>query len=174
MSDNTYITKDELEKFKEELLAEMEKGFDQFVDDFLEAMDESKKSCSCGDTGDAVDPNESLENSARYIIFSGGQKYFATDIKPNAFAGIDFYFHEVDPKTSKEYNSQGTITSADVVIVDLQPEMSLETFSAIKKSTIDYVVSQAQEAKAKEDASKNTLTGNPPKDVNVNYMSSYT
>lgn len=164
-NEGSVVTKDDLNAFRENLLKELDDRFNAFVDDFLDAMAEGQESCeSCKEEEVPL-----TENPARYILFSGGQKYFATEVKPNSFAGVDFFLHEVDAKTGKEYNSQGTITSADVVIVDLQPEMTLETFSAIKRSTIDYVVQKAQEARAKEEAEKNIPA--VPKDVSV--MNSY-
>ena len=160
-----------LETLKDEISKMIDEKLDAFVDDFLEAMSEAnntEEECSC----DQCKEFETCEEDGpRYLIVSGGREYPASDIKPNAFAGIDFYLRQKDTKTGREYNSQGTITSSDVVIIDLQPEMDLETFSAIKKSTIDYVVSQAQEAKAKEDATKKANSGSPPKDLNVTYMS---
>lgn len=164
MTEDIIVTKEDLAEFREGLLKELDERFNAFIDDFLDAMSESQPECSCPDCEESENFPQT-ESPARYILFSGGQKYFATDVKPNSFAGIDFFLHEVDAKTGKEYNSQGTITSPDVVIVDLQPEMSLETFSSIKRSTIDYVVQKAQEARAKEDAEKNTVT--VPKDVSV-------
>jgi len=164
MTEDIIVTKEDLAEFREGLLKELDERFNAFIDDFLDAMSESQPECSCPDCEESENVPQT-ESPARYILFSGGQKYFATDVKPNSFAGIDFFLHEVDAKTGKEYNSQGTITSPDVVIVDLQPEMSLETFSSIKRSTIDYVVQKAQEARAKEDAEKNTVT--VPKDVSV-------
>lgn len=164
MTEDIIVTKEDLAEFREGLLKELDDRFNAFIDDFLDAMSESQPECSCPDCEESENVPQT-ESPARYILFSGGQKYFATDVKPNSFAGIDFFLHEVDAKTGKEYNSQGTITSPDVVIVDLQPEMSLETFSSIKRSTIDYVVQKAQEARAKEDAEKNTVT--VPKDVSV-------
>jgi hypothetical protein len=140
----------------------MNARFDAFIDDFVEAChpksdetDSDEDSCDCTD----------VENPARYVLFSGGQKYFATEIKPNAFSGIDFYLKEVDQSTGKEYNSKGTITSPDVVIVDLKPDMTLEMFTAIKQNTLDYVVAMAQEAKVQEEAAKKIAQ--PPKDVSV-------
>jgi len=164
MTEDIIVTKEDLAEFREGLLKELDERFNAFIDDFLDAMSESQPECECPDCEESENVPQT-ESPARYILFSGGQKYFATDVKPNSFAGIDFFLHEVDAKTGKEYNSQGTITSPDVVIVDLQPEMSLETFSSIKRSTIDYVVQKAQEARAKEDAEKNTVT--VPKDVSV-------
>lgn len=165
MTDEISVTKQDLEKFREDLLTELDSRFNDFIDEFLDAMSSNQEECDCSEhTNDSEDVSQT-ESPARYILFSGGQKYFATDVKPNSFAGIDFFLHEVDTKTGKEYNSQGTITSPDVVILDLQPEMSLETFSSIKRSTIDYVVQKAQEARAKEDAEKKTST--VPKDVSV-------
>ena len=161
-NDNRPITQSELDQFKELLLAEMNARFDAFIDDFVEAChpksdegDSDEESCDCTE----------VENPARYVLFSGGQKYFATEIKPNAFSGIDFYLKEVDQSTGKEYNSKGTITSPDVVIVDLKPDMTLEMFTAIKQNTLDYVVAMAQEAKVQEEAAKKV--SQPPKDVSV-------
>ena len=162
-NDNKPITQSELDQFKELLLAEMNARFDAFIDDFVEACQtkpteeepDSEESCDCTE----------VENPARYVLFSGGQKYFATEVKPNAFSGIDFYLKEVDQATGKEYNSKGTITSPDVVIVDLKPDMTLEMFTAIKQNTLDYVVAMAQEAKVQEEAAKKV--SQPPKDVSV-------
>lgn len=149
------VSQKDLTKFKKEIDALLETRFSDFVDGFLEAWSDAQKDCEeekC-DCPECSGEHET-ENPAKYVIFSGGNKFFATDIKPNALVGIDFYLHEVDKNTGKEYNSQGTITSPDVVILDLIPEMTLETFSSIKRNTIDYVVQQAQEARAKEKAIK--------------------
>ena len=169
MTDETYVTKAELDTFKDALFSELERRFESFTEDFIEALnidsEKGSNECSC-DESNLVDP----ENAPRYILFSGGQKYFASDVKPNALVGIDFFLREIDPKTGTEYNSQGTITSSDVVILDLKPEMNLETFTAIRKQTIDWVVQKAQEAKVRGDALKNQ-SNQTNKDVNVNYMS---
>jgi len=165
MTEEINVTKKDLDKFREDLLTELDDRFNAFIEEFLDAMSSDSETCDCPECNNDSEDTPQTESPARYILFSGGQKYFATDVKPNSFAGIDFFLHEVDAKTGKEYNSQGTITSPDVVILDLQPEMSLETFSSIKRSTIDYVVQKAQEARAKEDAEKKTST--VPKDISV-------
>ena len=161
--ENTFITKQELDEFRACLISEIDQRLDKFIDEVIEALnpEEDEEECDC-----AKQPE--IENPARYVLFSGGQKYFASDVKPNAIVGIDFFLKEVDPESGKEYNSQGTITSSDVVIVDLKPDMDLETFSAIKQNTIDYVISKAQEAKARDDAAKKVTKPDPS---NVNYMS---
>jgi len=157
MTEETYITQKDLDQFKQHLVEEINNRFDEFIEDFTEVLkdepSESEDECQ-----------SAPENPARYIICTGGNRYFASEIKPNSIYGVDFYLHEVD-KDGKEYNSQGTITSADVVIIDLQPEMTLETFRAIKQNCLDYVIQQAQEAKVREEASKKSVI--PPKDVNV-------
>ena len=151
----TEVTQEDLETLKSELNEIIETRLNSFIDEFIATWNElenkeseSEGCCSC------ESDNSDTENPAKYIIFAGGNKFFATDIKPNAMVGIDFYLHEVDPATGKEYNSQGTITHADVVILDLQPEMDLETFSSIKRNTIDYAIKQAEEAHAKAKAVK--------------------
>jgi len=151
----TEVTQEDLETLKSELNEIIETRLDSFIDEFIATWNEleNKESESEGCRSCESD-NSDTENPARYLIFAGGNKFFATDIKPNAMVGIDFYLHEVDPATGKEYNSQGTITNADVVILDLQPEMDLETFSSIKRNTIDYAIKQAEEAHAKAKAVK--------------------
>jgi len=151
----TEVTQEDLETLKSELNEIIETRLDSFIDEFVATWNEleNKESESEGCRSCESD-NSDTENPARYLIFAGGNKFFATDIKPNAMVGIDFYLHEVDPATGKEYNSQGTITNADVVILDLQPEMDLETFSSIKRNTIDYAIKQAEEAHAKAKAVK--------------------
>ena len=151
----TEVTQEDLETLKSELNEIIETRLDSFIDEFVATWNEleNKESESEGCRSCESD-NSDTENPARYLIFAGGNKFFATDIKPNAMVGIDFYLHEVDPATGKEYNSQGTITNADVVILDLQPEMDLETFSSIKRNTIDYAIKQAKEAHAKAKAVK--------------------
>jgi hypothetical protein len=161
-TDNRPITQSELDQFKELLLTEMNARFDAFIEDFVEVC--QSKLTEDGDGEDSCDCTD-VENPARYVLFSGGQKYFATEIKPNAFSGVDFFLKEVDQATGKEYNSKGTITSPDVVIVDLKPDMTLEMFTAIKQNTLDYVVAMAQEAKVQEEAAKKV--SQPPKDVSV-------
>lgn len=151
------ITQQDLDNFKDGILSLLDERLDAFVDDFLEAWQESNntdntESCDCPEcTGN--EKGEFKEFPARYILFSGGQQFPATDVKPNPIMGVDFYFREVD-SAGKEHNSKGTITSADVVIVDLQPELTLEAFSAIKNQTLEYVIQQAQEAKVKQEAMK--------------------
>ncbi len=153
----TEVTQEDLETLKSELNEIIETRLNSFIDEFVatwnelenkETESESEDCCSC------ECENTETESPAKYIIFAGSNKFYATDIKPNALVGIDFYLHEVDPTTGKEYNSQGTITHADVVILDLQPEMDLETFSSIKRNTIDYAIKQAEEAHAKAKAVK--------------------
>ena len=166
----TEVTQEDLETLKSELNEIIETRLDSFIDEFVATWNEleNKESegencCSCeSENADSVNP-------AKYIIFAGGNKFFATDIKPNAMVGIDFYLHEVDPATGKEYNSQGTITNADVVVLDLQPEMDLETFSSIKRNTLDYVIKQAQEAQAKEKAMKAENSKIPPDVSHISY-----
>jgi hypothetical protein len=151
------LTQRDLTKFKKEIDALLETRFSDFVDGFLEAWSDAQKDCEEDNekcTCPECSGEHETENPAKYVIFSGGNKFFATDIKPNALVGIDFYLHEVDKNTGREYNSQGTITSPDVVILDLMPEMTLDMFSSIKRNTLDYVVQQAQEARAKEKAIK--------------------
>ena len=165
------IKQEDFESFKNELMDLVNRRLDDFVEEFISACNQDLEhtegeECSC----DECKESEGIENPARYILFSGGQKYFATEVKPNAFAGIDFYLHEVDPKTGKEYNSKGTITSADVVIVDLNPDMTLETFSAIKQQTLDYVISKAEEAKAAATAENRSI---PVSRDNINIVNSY-
>ena len=160
-NNNEFITKEELDEFRTCLLKEIDQRLDKFIEDVITAINPEEECSDCKD-------HPEIENPARYVLFSGGQKYFASDVKPNAIVGIDFFLKEVDPESGKEYNSQGTITSSDVVIVDLKPDMDLETFSAIKQNTIDYVVSKAQEAKARDDAAKKVTKPDPS---NVNYMS---
>jgi len=151
----TEVTQEDLETLKSELNEIIKTRLDSFIDEFVATWNEleNKESESEGCRSCESD-NSDTENPARYLIFAGGNKFFATDIKPNAMIGIDFYLHEVDPVTGKEYNSQGTITNADVVVLDLQPEMDLETFSSIKRNTIDYAIKQAEEAHAKAKAVK--------------------
>lgn len=166
----TEVTQEDLETLKSELNEIIETRLDSFIDEFVATWNElenkeseSEGCCSCeSENADTVNP-------AKYIIFAGGNKFFATDIKPNAMVGIDFYLHEVDPATGKEYNSQGTITNADVVVLDLQPEMDLETFSSIKRNTLDYVIKQAQEAQAKEKAMKAENSKIPPDVSHISY-----
>lgn len=162
------ISQENFESFKNELMELVNKRLDEFVEEFVTACSQGTEDeeCSC----DECTEPEGIENPARYILFSGGQKYFATEVKPNAFAGIDFYLHEIDPKTGKEYNSKGTITSADVVIVDLNPDMTLETFSAIKQQTLDYVIQKAEEAKAVATAENRSVV--TARD-NINVVNSY-
>ena len=162
------ISQENFESFKNELMELVNKRLDEFVEEFVTACSQGTEDeeCSC----DECTEPDSIENPARYILFSGGQKYFATEVKPNAFAGIDFYLHEIDPKTGKEYNSKGTITSADVVIVDLNPDMTLETFSAIKQQTLDYVIQKAEEAKAVATAENRSIV--TARD-NINVVNSY-
>lgn len=158
------VTKDDLVAFKDEINNMITERLDVFINEFFEAWNEAEteskqltenteEKCTCSVCSEDLD-NAQMDNPARYIIFTGSNKFFATDIKPNAVIGIDFYLHEVDPKTGKEYNSKGTITSADVVVLDLEPDISLEMFSSIKKNTIDYVIQQAHEAQAKDKAMK--------------------
>lgn len=166
------ITIDDLDNFKEEINALIEEKLNAFLDEFVKAYNEatveSDSKCTCDECTCDSEPEQ--KNPARYIIFSGGREFFATDIKPNAMmVGIDFYLHETDPKTGKEYNSQGTITSADVVILDLEPEISIETFSSIKKNTIDYVIHQAQEAQARNEAMKAEQSKTAPDINHVSY-----
>lgn len=146
------ITQKDLDEFKESMLTVLDERLDAFIDDFLEAWQESNteepEKCTC-------EKGEPKEFPARYLLFSGGNQFPATDVKPNPIMGIDFYFREVD-SDGKEHNSKGTITSADVVIVDLQPELSLEAFSAIKSQTMEYVIQKAQEEKVKQEALKAT------------------
>lgn len=167
------ITVDDLDNFKEEINTLIEEKLNAFLDEFVEAYNEatveSDSKCTCDECTCESEQEPEQKNPARYIIFSGGREFFATDIKPNAMVGIDFYLHEIDPKTGKEYNSQGTITSADVVILDLEPEMSIETFSSIKKNTIDYVIHQAQEAQAKDKAMKAEQSKTAPDISHVSY-----
>lgn len=162
------ISQEDFESFKNEFMELVNKRLDEFVEEFVTACSQGTEDeeCSC----DECTEPEGIENPARYILFSGGQKYFATEVKPNAFAGIDFYLHEIDPKTGKEYNSKGTITSADVVIVDLNPDMTLETFSAIKQQTLDYVIQKAEEAKAVATAENRSVV--TARD-NINVVNSY-
>lgn len=162
------ISQEDFESFKNEFMELVNKRLDEFVEEFVTACSQGPEDeeCSC----DECTEPEGIENPARYILFSGGQKYFATEVKPNAFAGIDFYLHEIDPKTGKEYNSKGTITSADVVIVDLNPDMTLETFCAIKQQTLDYVISKAEEAKAVATAENRSVV--TARD-NINVVNSY-
>lgn len=151
----TEVTQEDLETLKSELNEIIETRLDSFIDEFVATWNELENKESEGENCCSCESeNADTENPAKYIIFAGGNKFFATDIKPNAMVGIDFYLHEVDPVTGKEYNSQGTITHADVVILDLQPEMDLETFSSIKRNTIDYAIKQAEEAHAKAKAVK--------------------
>jgi len=151
----TEVTQEDLETLKSELNEIIETRLDSFIDEFVATWNELENKESEGENCCSCESeNTDTENPARYLIFAGGNKFFATDIKPNAMVGIDFYLHEVDPATGKEYNSQGTITNADVVILDLQPEMDLETFSSIKRNTIDYAIKQAEEAHAKAKAVK--------------------
>jgi len=165
----TEVTQEDLETLKSELNEIIETRLDSFIDEFVATWNEleNKESESEGCRSCESD-NSDTENPARYLIFAGGNKFFATDIKPNAMVGIDFYLHEVDPATGKEYNSQGTITNADVVILDLQPEMDLETFSSIKRNTIDYAIKQAEEAHAKAKAVKAENSKIP---INANHIS---
>ena len=162
------ISQENFESFKNELMELVNKRLDEFVEEFVTACSQGTEDeeCSC----DECTEPEGIENPARYILFSGGQKYFATEVKPNAFAGIDFYLHEIDPKTGKEYNSKGTITSADVVIVDLNPDMTLETFSAIKQQTLDNVIQKEEEAKAVATAENRSVV--TARD-NINVVNSY-
>ena len=166
----TEVTQEDLETLKSELNEIIETRLDSFIDEFVATWNEleNKESESEGCRSCESD-NSDTENPARYLIFAGGNKFFATDIKPNAMIGIDFYLHEVDPVTGKEYNSQGTITNADVVVLDLQPEMDLETFSSIKRNTIDYAIKQAQEAQAKEKAMKAENSKIPPDVSHISY-----
>ena len=161
------IDQKDFESFKNELMELVNNRLDEFIEEFVSAAcqdpektEENNHTEDCDCEKCTEENPEDGESPARYVLFSGGQKYFATDVKPNAFAGIDFYLHEVDPKSGKEYNSKGTITSADVVIVDLKPDMTLETFSAIKQQTLDYVIQKAEEAKASENAENKKMVVN--------------
>ena len=165
----TEVTQEDLETLKSELNEIIETRLDSFIDEFVATWNELENKESEGENCCSCESeNTDTENPARYLIFAGGNKFFATDIKPNAMVGIDFYLHEVDPATGKEYNSQGTITNADVVILDLQPEMDLETFSSIKRNTIDYAIKQAEEAHAKAKAVKAENSKIP---INANHIS---
>ena len=116
----TEVTQEDLETLKSELNEIIETRLDSFIDEFVATWNELENKESEGENCCSCESeNADTENPAKYIIFAGGNKFFATDIKPNAMVGIDFYLHEVDPVTGKEYNSQGTITHADVVILDL-------------------------------------------------------
>ena len=136
-SDNelTYVTKDELQEFRQALFAELEKRFDEFVTEIAQEL--SGALCPDSETGEPCEEQEPSEISAKYVIFAGGQRYYASATRQNKSGGIDFFLHEVDSKTGKEYNSMGTINSPDVVVIDLKPDLNLETFNGTKSCIID-------------------------------------
>lgn len=124
MTKENTIAQGDLDKFREEVLQSIDDKFNEIVDAICNAGEESEKEVS-------QEVPENPVSTARYILFSNGNKFFATDIKQNELLGIDFYLHEID-QSGKEYNSYGTITSQDLIILDLDPEMSLEQFQTKK------------------------------------------
>lgn len=124
MTKENTITQEDLDKFREEVLRSIDDKFNEMVDAICDVGEESEKEVS-------QEVPENPVSTARYILFSNGNKFFATNIKQNELLGIDFYLHEID-QSGKEYNSCGTITSQDLIILDLDPEMSLEQFQTKK------------------------------------------
>jgi len=161
----TYVTKAELDAFKDALFNELERRFDSFTEEFIEALntdtDSEKGDAECSCENQMLDP----EKVPRYVINAGGHTYRADAIGPNPLYGIDYYLcEEID---GKQYNQKGTIMSSDVSIIDLRPEYGLEFFENMKKATIDRVIEIATEARIKEETVKKTQNS----EVNSNYIS---
>ena len=163
MTDETYVTKAELDTFKDALFSELERRFESFTEDFIEALnadsEKGDEECSC--ENQMLDPDQ----VPRYVINAGGHTYRADAIGPNPLYGIDYYLcEEIE---GKQYNQKGTIMSSDVSIIDLRPEYDLEFFENMKKATIDRVIENATEARIKEETIKKTQNS----EVNSNYIS---
>lgn len=160
MTDETYVTKAELDTFKDALFTELERRFEAFTEDFIEALNTNSDE-TCSGENQMLDP----EKVPRYVINAGGHTYRADAIGPNPLYGIDYYLcEEID---GKHYNQKGTIMSSDVSIIDLRPDYDLEFFENMKKATIDRVIETATEARIKEETIKKTQNS----EVNSNYIS---
>jgi hypothetical protein len=149
------ITQQDLDAFKDNMLSVLDERLDAFIDDFLEAWQESNntdntESCDCPEcTGE-----KPLDNPRRYMIQAGGNMWWVDNFKPNSMAGLDvIWTEELGGKTKIV---RGTIMSQDVSIFDFENDLDLETFDNIKKATIDFAIQTAQEAQAREKAAKAT------------------
>lgn len=147
------ITQKDLDAFKDGMLTVLDERLDAFIDDFLEAWQESNntntESCDCPECSG----EKPLNNPRRYMIQAGGNMWWVDNFKPNAMGGgLDvIWTEELGGKTK---TVRGTIMSQDVSIFDFENDMDLETFDNIKKATIDYAIQTAQEAQAKDKAMK--------------------
>ncbi len=150
------ITQKDLDVFKEEISQFLDERFDTFIDDFLDAWQESGKDAegsSEEEKCDSCGSDEPITNPRRYMIQAGGNTWWVDNYKPNSFSGIDVIWTE--ELGGKLKTVRGTITSPDASIFDFEnTEITPEIFESIKKQTIDYVIHSAQEAQAKERALK--------------------
>lgn len=152
------ITQKELDDFKREMITILDDRLRVFIDDFLNAWqdsnhadehdDKNDKPCSCDLNG----PGEPVNNPRRYMIQAGSNPWWVDNFKPSALAGLDVIWTE--ELGGKIKTVRGTIMSQDISIFDFESDMDLETFDNIKKATIEYAIQTAQEAQAREKADK--------------------
>lgn len=157
------ITQEDLATFREEMLNVLDSRLDAFVEDFMDAWSEAgeaneenpEEQCTCPECS-----GDSINNPRRYMIQAGGNTWWVDNLKPNALGGgMDVIWTE--ELGGKVKIVRGTIMSPDISVFDFENDMDLSMFDSIKKATIDYAIQTAQEAQARDIASKAATSQEP-------------
>ena len=134
-------------------------------DKIFGTLDDCEDECDCGDEL-TLEERQAIMDSwtppGRYCVRAGGMDYFCDMWKPNAVVGFDLLWTQKIGGEDKVVT--GTIFNTDVTIIDYASTITPEVFEHIRQQSFDYVMQMAKEAKAKEDAIKNSK---PPCDVNL-------
>jgi hypothetical protein len=93
------------------------------------------------------------EPPARYCIRAGGMDVWCDNVKPNASGlGVDIIWIQKIKGVATPVS--GTIFDTNIMVFDYETSLTAEVFEHIKKTSFDYALQMAQEAKMQEEAKK--------------------